>query len=279
MKNKATILVTTDFSPNSKAAIRFALQLTTQMPCKLVFYHVLEFMTPLAWNAERAENFTERQIQKTKKELKQLLKSMYREAKMLTKDYEYEVEVGMNVDNMIIKQAEKINADYICMSTRGAGVLKKFMGTNASALVSTSPIPVIVVPKKYRVKPITKVAYSSDFENIAPELAVVKDFAAPLHAKIDVYHFHYKVHETNSKTAFKNIIDTYQSGNVSIHIPPLFMEYSLIDNLQLLIKKEKPALLVMFTKHKHNWLERFFIESRTADMTFNIKIPLLAIRK
>lgn len=48
MKNKATILVTTDFSTNAKAAIRFALQLATQMPCKLVFYHVLEFMTPLA---------------------------------------------------------------------------------------------------------------------------------------------------------------------------------------------------------------------------------------
>ncbi len=53
MKNKATLLVTTDFSTNSKSAIRFALQLATQMDCKLVYYHVLEFMTPLAWHESK----------------------------------------------------------------------------------------------------------------------------------------------------------------------------------------------------------------------------------
>jgi nucleotide-binding universal stress UspA family protein len=279
MKNKATLLVTTDFSTNSKAAIRFALQLAKQMPCKLIFYHVLEFMTPLAWHEDRANAFTDLQIEKGTKELDGFLKGIYKQANMPADDYDYTVEVGMDVDERVIKHAQRIKADFICMSTRGAGVLKKFIGTNASALVNTSPIPVFVVPKNYRIKPITKVAYASDFENIQPELALVKDVAGLLNAPIDVYHFHYKVHETGSKTAFQGVIDKYQSKNVAIHVPPIFLEYSLIDNMQLMIKKEKPSILVMFTKEKHGWLERFFIESRTADMTFDIKIPLLAIRK
>jgi nucleotide-binding universal stress UspA family protein len=279
MKNRATVLVTTDFSTNSKAAIRFALQLTTQMPCKLVFYHVLEFLTPLAWSDERALAFTERQIEKGQKELDSFVKGIYKQASLPAVGYEYDVENGMDVDGLVIKHAQKIKADFICMSTRGAGVLKKFIGTNASALVSTSPIPVFVVPKNYRIKPITKIAYASDFDNIQRELALVKDVAGLLNAPIDVYHFHYKVHETHSKAAFQAIIDKYQSKNVAIHIPPIFLEYSLIDNIQLMIKKEKPSILVMFTNEKRNWLERFFIESRTADMTFDIKIPLLAIRK
>lgn len=279
MKNKATLLVTTDLSTNSKAAIRFALQLATQMDCKLVYYYVLEFMTPLAWSDERGLVFTERQIQKGKKELEQFLKGIYKQAEMPAKDYDYTIETGMDVDNMIINHAQKIKADFICMSTRGAGVLKKFIGTNASALVNSSPIPVFVVPKTYRMKPITKVAYASDFDNIQRELALVKDISGLLNAPIDVYHFHYKVHETNAKAVFQGIIDTYQSKNVTIHVPPIFLEYSLIDNIQLMIKKEKPSILVMFTKEKHGWLERFFIESRTVDMTFDIKIPLLAISK
>ena len=114
---------------------------------------------------------------------------------------------------------------------------------------------------------------------LAAHIITVKGFAAALKATVDVYHFHYKVHETDPKAVFQGIIDKYQSKNVAIHVPPIFLEYSLIDNLQLTIKKEKPSILVMFTKEKHNWLERFFIESRTADMTFTIKIPLLAIRK
>ena len=279
MKNKATLLVTTDFSTNSKAGIRFALQLATQMDCKLVYYHALEFMTPLAWREDRATAFTQRQIQKGQKELEGFLKGIYKQAKIPFKGYDYAVEVGMDVDKKVIEYAKKINAHFICMSTRGAGVLKKFIGTNASTLIGTSPIPVIVVPKNYRMKPITKVAYASDFENIDPELTTVKGFAEVLKAPVDVYHFHYKVHETTNKTLFKGIIDKYQSKKVAIHVPPIFLEYSLIDNLQLTIKKEKPSILVMFTKEKHNWLERFFIESRTADMTYNIKIPLLAIRK
>lgn len=279
MKNKVTILVTTDLSTNSKAGIRFALQLATQMSCKLVFYHVLEFITPLAWNDHKAKTFTNLQIEKGTKELDKFLKGIYKQANMPTNGYNYALEVGLDVDDLIIKHAQKIKADFICTSTRGAGVLQKIIGTNASALVNLSPIPVFVVPKNYRIKPISKLAYASDFENIQPELALVKDISGLLNAPIDVYHFHYKIHETNSKAVFQGIIDKYQSKKVAIHVPPIFLEYSLIDNIQLMIKKEKPSILVMFTKEKHGWLERFFIESRTADMTFDIKIPLLAIRK
>lgn len=34
------ILVTTDFSANSKAGVRFAIQLALQTKCELVFYNV-----------------------------------------------------------------------------------------------------------------------------------------------------------------------------------------------------------------------------------------------
>ena len=46
--------------------------------------------------------------------------------------------------------------DGTIMSTHGAGILEKFVGTNASSLVTYSPIPVIVVPRYYHTKRIEK---------------------------------------------------------------------------------------------------------------------------
>jgi hypothetical protein len=35
----------------------------------------------------------------------------------------------------------------------------------------------------------------------------------------------------------------------------------------------------MFTQQKDNWLERFFFESKTLDMAFDSKVPLLTMSK
>jgi nucleotide-binding universal stress UspA family protein len=279
MESKTTLLVTTDFSSNSKAGIRFAIQLAVQTGCHLVFYHVIDRLTPTMWTKDAADAYAEKEIEKTTLELGRFLKRLYAQAKIAMPDYKYVVEMGLNIDSFIIHYAQHIKADYICMSTHGAGVLKKIVGTNASTLVSESPIPVIVVPHKYRVKPLNKVGYASDFEHIDKELAIVKNFAAPLQADISVYHYHYYFHEKDSKALFKKIIEKYQSPNVSFHIPKLYIDYSLIENLKQTVEKERLSILIMFTKQKENWFQRFFLESKTVDMTYDIKVPLLAIKK
>jgi nucleotide-binding universal stress UspA family protein len=274
-----TILVTTDFSTNSKSGIRFALQLASQMPCKLVFYHALELLTPTAWRKEDAIKFVENAVQKVNKELDSFIKSIIKQTKIHPYDYKNVVDIGMGVDSMIVNYAKEIQADYICMSTRGAGILKKLIGTNASTLVNTSPIPVIIVPHNYRIKPIKKVGYASDFENIDKELKTVANFATALNVPVEVYHFYYELHKTDNKKAFEAIKTKYETEKVTLHVPKLQLADSLVKNLQHVVRNKKPTLLFMFTKHKDNWFERFFFESKTAEMTYDINIPLIAIRK
>jgi nucleotide-binding universal stress UspA family protein len=55
MENNTTLLVTTDFSSNSKAGIRFAIQLAKQTGCHLVFYHVIDRLTPTMWTKDAAD--------------------------------------------------------------------------------------------------------------------------------------------------------------------------------------------------------------------------------
>ena len=54
------ILVTTDFSANSKAGVRFAIQLASQIKCELIFYHILETLKSNAWivNNNNSEEVT-----------------------------------------------------------------------------------------------------------------------------------------------------------------------------------------------------------------------------
>jgi nucleotide-binding universal stress UspA family protein len=279
MKNKALILVTTDLSTNSKSGIRFAIQLAAQTHSKLVFYYVVELLTPTSWSKEDAIKFVNDTIKTGEERLNKFLKTIYKDYPAPSVKYEVVVELGTDVDNLIINYAKQIEADFICMSTHGAGILEKFVGTNASSLVSYSPIPVIVVPRYYHTKRIEKIGYASDFEHIDHEMPIIQAFAASLNAQVDVYHFHYKVHETNTKAVFESIKNKYAAKNIVFHQPEICLDYSLVENLQRIIDKEKPSILVMFTQQKDNWLERFFIESRTVDMAFDSKIPLLTMSK
>lgn len=280
MKNKATILVTTDLSTHSKAGIRFAIQLAAQTQSKLVFYHVVELLTPTSWSKEDAMKFVNNTIETGELQLNTFLKAIYKDYPSPSFKYETVVELGTDVDNLIINYAKHIEADFICMSTHGAGILEKFVGTNASSLVTFSPIPVIVVPRYYHTKRIEKIGYASDFEHIDYEMPIVKEFAASLNAKLDVYHFNYKVHDkTNTNATFENIKDKYAAKNIFFRTPEICLDYSLVENLQRIIDSEKPSILVMFTQQKDNWLERFFIASKTVDMSFSSKVPLLTLSK
>ena len=45
------------------------------------------------------------------------------------------------------------------------------------------------------------------------------------------------------------------------------------------IKKEKPSMVILFTKQNRNWYDRLFLSSESADMAFNAQVPLLVFRK
>ena len=98
----------------------------------------------------------------------------------------------MVASNQIIEYAKTINAQYICVSTIGAGKLGQLFGTTASELIRFSPTPVIIVPKNYRIKPINSLFFASDFKNFEGEFRKIEKFANPLEAKLNVYHYDYK---------------------------------------------------------------------------------------
>jgi nucleotide-binding universal stress UspA family protein len=183
------IMVTTDFSVNSKAGIRFALQLAKQTKSKLIFFHSQELPKPTRWSLEKYNTYAAVELKKTHARLRQFIDKISHQTGLKAREAQFVVAEGYKVDEAVIDFAKHTKANYICMSTRGAGALKKLIGTTASAILTTSPIPVIVVPKTYRVSPISHILYSSDFNNLHGEINRVAGFAKPMKARVSVYHY------------------------------------------------------------------------------------------
>ncbi len=273
------ILVTTDFSTNSKAGIRFAIQLASQTPCKLIFYYVKASLAVDAWSqvdyndAKNSENIL------LKHKLNKFIENIYKQTRKHAVEIDFVIENKTYVDAAIIAYAQKCKADYICMSTRGGGIVNKFMGTNASSLITTSPVPLIVVPHTYHMKPLKSILYASDMEKIGTELKSVEGFAAKFDAAIAVYHYDYFIEQEEVKSKFKKIADKYSSDKITFYFKKNDADLTLLSHLKADIRKSKPSLIAMFTKQDRSWFERLFLSSKTAELGFDTKTPMLVFKK
>ena len=278
------ILVTTDFSANSKKAIRFAMQLASQNNYKLVFYNVTYVTNqPNAWNTVYPVNFSHNEIRINQEKLENLIAKIHTESKLATISYECDSEVlegpFLNVGNRIMDYADKIKADFICVSTTGSGTISKLFGSTASALILKSTIPVFVIPKNYILKNFSTICYASDIENIDIEIKKVVELADSLKAKVTVLHYDYDSYLKLDKEKLNNAARKYESEKILFEYKKLNPKYTLNYHIRKDVLLIKPSLVVLFTKQNRNWFDRLFETHHSSNMSFNTKAPLLIFRK
>lgn len=273
------ILVTTDLSTNSKSGIRFAIQLASQTKCDLVFYHIFEGVENNSWDPKSGNKNAKSTHDINLEKLNKLVLSVYNECNIPVKKIKCVSETGIDVNSMINSYAKKNAMDYICIATRGGGVIQKIIGSNTSLLIQNSPVPVLVIPKGYRVKPINSILYSSDLANLKEELIEVKKFAKPLSAEINVYNYDYLADVEEIKTKLDKIALKHKSAGVNFHFKKMKIENTIANHLQADALKTKPSILVLFTKQNKNWYDRLFLRQNTKEVTFDTKTPLLILRK
>ena len=266
------ILVTTDFSNISKAGIRFAIQFASQTPCELIFYSV---------NTKELSDSIENYYKKTTQDykLKKFILSIYKTTKKLVGKAEFVTENQTHVAKSIIAFAQKHKVDYICINTSGPGIFNQLIGTTASQLITTSPIPLLIVPYTYRMRPLNHLLYASDLAKIGIELPLVKKFAVLFDADIAVYHYSEFLDMGNFKNDFNAIAHNYQSDKVSFNFKKLNIEFSLLNHLEVDMRKIRPSIIVMFTKQNRDWFERHFLSSKTKEFGFDSSTPILVFRK
>ena len=121
--------------------------------------------------------------------------------------------------------------------------------------------------------------YASDFNNLQAEIKKVKEFTTRLKAKVSVYHYDYLVERKETQQKLKKASDRFKGPGIKFNFRKLNIEKSLSTHLMKDIQKLKPSVVVLFTKQNRDWYERVFLSSKSADLSFNTKTPLLVFRK
>ena len=274
------VLVPTDFSANSEAGVRFAINWATQQKLELVFVHVFYVLKATRWTDAYYAKHAAEVEELWRIQFESFITSMYEKMEVKPGKHSYVFIQGIGADITIIDYCSKNpDIDCICISTRGAGKFKKIFGTNTGNLITKSAIPVLAVPQNYKAAEISKVLYATDLRDYATEINKVVAFARPLKTEIEVVHFtwpgKFPMEENLIKAAFKK---QFKYG-LTLDFENNEAALSLIENLKKQIKIRKPSLVLMFTDQKRTFFQKLFLASKSENLSFETKVPLLVFNK
>ncbi len=258
------ILVPTDFSNNSKPGIRFAIRMAARSKSSLIFIHVLNL---------------EGDIEKSKVKLESFIRTIYQSMRLEMLDVSFEIVKGFKSDISILEYCSKHpDIDYICISTRGASFFNKILGTNTSNLIEKAPIPVIAIPKGYRVKPLNNILYASDLENLEDELRVVIDYARPKGLSVEILYFT-SLSTLDLQEKLNADLEVKMNYPLKIRIVKHDDSHSLVKNLRYQVDKIKPSMVCLFTNSKRTFFEKIFLPSLSQNVSFQTDVPILVYKK
>lgn len=273
------MLVTTDFSDHSKAGMRFAIQLAAQKDVELVFFHCFQALIPTTIHREYIENAIGDQIEVNLQKLKKFVGNLYKSMKIKPGKYRCAVVEHLNPETAILDYAHKNEFNYICISTRGGSALRKIIGSNASGIVVKSAVPVLVVPHNWRRRPISKLLYASDLENLDKEMQTVNAFAKSAGLKIAMTHFYYPAEIRLDPETLTEMWRKKYPQLDQVYLDKFDLDKGFAVLTDRLIEKVKPSIVVFFTHTNNTWFDKIFNASKSKSFAYITKVPMLVYRK
>ena len=273
------ILVTTDFSTHSKAGLRFAIQLAAQKKAELIFFNCFQALLPTTIQGEFVETSLRKQANKMLEKLEKFVARLYKSMDLTPGTYRCVVVEDLNPDDAILNYTRHHAIDYICISTRGGGKVRKIIGTNTSVVVTKSSVPVFAIPHSWRTHPIKKILYASDLENLDREIQTVSDFAHSLGVQADFTHFYHPGEIKIEPAQLTGMLRKKMKHLDHVYLEPFDLEAGFAGQLDRLVKKSRPSVVAFFTHTNKTWFDKLFTISRSKAFSFVTKVPVLVYRK
>lgn len=274
------ILVLTDFSKLSQVAISYAIGIAKKMEAKIILLSVINASSSsnTLMNWKRLEEEMIKGAQRDADELLGALKKEQGKVKIT-----YHSMLGFPLADMIDQFAVKNKVDLIVMGTKGATGLKKVtIGSNASAVIDRSSVPVVVVPGENTFKAIRKIVYATDYKNLTTEIKTVVKFAQYFNAPVHVLHVvkdstkgEVEKTGTNTEQMASELIAASKYSKIHFHVVKSDNTAQAVDKF---VVDNKADMLTMFT-HRLDFYEKLFGKSITRQLAFHSTVPLLTFNK
>ncbi len=164
--------------------------------------------------------------------------------------------------------------------TGKSALAQVFFGSNTLKMVETKSCPVLIVPNNAEVVDIKNAMLASDFKdslNVTPS-GPIKDFLKVFKPKLHIVNVdkdHY-ISLTESYEKEKKVLeDMFTEYNPEFY----FMRLYDIDEALNLFAEEMNIDLIIAIHKKHNFLDRLINGSRTKDLTYHSRMPILVMQE
>ncbi len=271
------ILIPTDFSKFSKVAVQYAAKLAIKLDAELVLLNVVFIdAPPRAMVAVKVKSIEDAMADNAKQDSIQLINEI--EAGHKGKlNIGYEIIKGYPVEDVIESFASHNNIDLIVMGTKGvSGLTKVLIGSNATAVISKSSIPVIAVPEFARFNNLKNIVYATNMWNLNLEVATLIPLAKIFNSSIHILHV---ISSSSKKKIDTNkVLDALKKkmkySNITFHVS---INEDITEGIDEYVARIKADMLSMFT-HEHTFFEKLFGKSVTRQMAFHTWIPMLTFK-
>jgi nucleotide-binding universal stress UspA family protein len=137
------ILVPTDFSHRSEAAVSYALQLAKQAHGQLTLLHVLPEPSALDYTFG---GFPETEQDRAKEEALSLLDEAVSQAKRTFLEIDSRLRTGLDLRQEILNTAKEISADLLVLTThKFAGWKNLLFGSDAEKILEHAQCPIVIL--------------------------------------------------------------------------------------------------------------------------------------
>ena len=272
------ILLPTDFSDNSKEAIRYALK--GYKDVRTTFY-LLHTYTPPVYQTEYIigspgqiglgdilQESSMTQLEKLKDEL---------EHQYINPNHTIIIHSAFNtLISEVLETVAAENIDVIVMGTKGVtGATEILFGTHTVHVIKKAKCPVISIPPNFDYEAPKEILFPTDYEIEYKKgnMQTLLTIATQHKSRINVMHVRAGYDLTSVQEKHKAELKKLLGIHALFHELPDNGIIEAINEFQL---KQKINLLVM-VKNKHTFLERLFIEPIIKKIGLHITVPFMVL--
>lgn len=267
-----TIVFATDFSRGSRKAAQTAAQIAAKTKAKLVLFHAYRYMMP--YNPEII-SFIISGDKLEKKSILRLKRLKYRLQKKYPACENIEVKAleGLVVDTLS-KVIDDENADLLVMGTVGDSPSgTKYFGSIATSMIQHTNIPMLLIPPKTKYSMFSNAVLGIDVYNKIDKELITKtiNILRDLDCLVNLF-------TASDETEYAKA-SALEIREMLINVPHTFTLSEDTDFTKSILdfSKENQIDLIITFPRKHNFFERFFVESNTERLALNDEIPILTV--
>jgi nucleotide-binding universal stress UspA family protein len=270
-----TILVATDFSAEANNAMAYAAALAKLFKARILLFNaypvvMLATEVPIEYPDDNAAK-------------EHALYRLNRKAKQLSKEFSIQVQVDAEPAGeeagSIVNAITRNKADLVVMGSRGATTFgERVFGSTTSYVINHSPVPIIIVPKSFKYKPVVKMIVAC--ENIdaftQPIVHALQFLPEAFSARLVLFWLLDIDDYTGSRKAIKDIAQQVAAGPEVPQVTAELAGINIENGIDEFAVQEGAGLIVMLPQ-KHDFFSRLFRGSVTKKLAVHTHVPLLIL--